>query len=55
MVHRVQSLVEAKKLPETDAAELFKLIETEIVSLHDGNIVLFKIRPSEFQDWKSLQ
>lgn len=55
VVHRVQSLVEAKKLPETDAAELFKLIETEIVSLHDGNIARFKIRPSEFQAWKSLQ
>ncbi len=32
-----------------DAADLFKLIETEIVSLHDGNIARFKIRPSEFQ------
>ncbi len=28
VVHRVQGLVEAKKLPEADAAELFKLIET---------------------------
>jgi Fic family protein len=55
VVHRIQNLIEAKKLPETDTAELFKLIETEIVSLHDGNIARFKIRPSEFQEWKSLQ
>jgi Fic family protein len=55
VVHRVQGLVEGKKLPEADAAELFKLIETEIVSLHDGNIARFQIRPSEFQEWKSLQ
>ncbi len=55
VVHRVQNLVEAKKLPETDAAELFKLIEIEIISLHDGNIARFKIRPIEFQEWKSLQ
>lgn len=55
VVHRVQSFVEAKKLPETDAEELFKLIEIEIVSLHDGNIARFKIRPSEFQEWKSAQ
>jgi len=55
VVHRIQSLMEAKKLPEADSAELFKLIETEIVSLHDGNIARFKIRPSEFQEWKNLQ
>lgn len=55
VVHRIHSLMEAKKLPETDAAELFKLIEMEIISLHDGNIARFKIRPSEFQEWKSLQ
>jgi Fic family protein len=55
VVHRIQKLIEAKKLPEAESVELFKLIETEIVSLHDGNIARFKIRPSEFQEWKSLQ
>jgi len=55
VVHRIQNLIEAKNLPETDAVELFKLIETEIISLHDGNIARFKIRPSEFQEWKNLQ
>lgn len=55
VVHRIQKLIEAKNLPETDRAELFKLIEMEIISLHDGNIARFKIRPSEFQEWKSLQ
>ncbi len=55
VVRRIRSLMEPKKLPEIDAAELFKLIETEIVSLHDGNIARFKIRPSEFQAWKNLQ
>lgn len=55
VVHRVKSLMEAKKIPEADSVELFELIETEIVSLHDGNIARFKIRPSEFQEWKNLQ
>lgn len=55
VVHRIQSLMETKKLPEADATQLFKLIETEIVSLHDGNIARFKIRPSQFQEWKNLQ
>jgi hypothetical protein len=55
VVHRIQNLMEMKNLPAADAAELFKLIEMEIVSLHDGNIARFKIRPSEFQEWKKLQ
>ncbi|MBX7230818.1 MAG: Fic family protein [Bdellovibrionales bacterium] len=55
VVYRIQILLEAKKLPEADSAELFKLIETEVLSLHDGNIARFKIRPSEFQEWKNLQ
>lgn len=55
VVNRIKSLIAAKKLPGTDSAELFKLIETEIVSLHDGNIARFKIRLSEFQEWKELQ
>jgi Fic family protein len=55
VVRRIRSLVEAKKLPEIDAEELFKIVEIEIISLHEGNIARFKIRPSEFQEWKSLQ
>lgn len=55
MVYRIRNLLEAKHLPEADSAELFNLIETEIVSLHDGNIARFKIRPSEFEAWKQLQ
>jgi Fic family protein len=55
VVHRIQSLMEMKKFPVADASELFKLIEIEIISLHDGNIARFKIRPADFQEWKSLQ
>ncbi len=55
VVHRVQNLIQAQKLPEADQSELFKVIETEILSLHDGNIARFKIRPSEFQAWRELQ
>lgn len=55
VVNRVQNLLASRKFPEADTKELFKLIEIEILSLHDGNIARFKIRPSEFQQWKSLQ
>jgi hypothetical protein len=55
MVNRIRTLLEAKSFSKVDTAELFKLIETEIVSLHDGNIARFKIRPKDFQEWKLLQ
>jgi len=55
VVHKIQNLIEAKDLPADDAMELFKVIETEVLSLHDGSIARFKIRPSEFLEWKSVQ
>jgi len=55
VVTRVRSLLEALNLPPEDSTPLFQVIETEIVSLHDGNVARFKIRPSEFQEWKALQ
>lgn len=55
LVHSIEKLLEAKKVPEADLSELFKQIETEIISLHDGNIARFKIRPSEFEEWKKRQ
>lgn len=55
VVVQIRNLIEAQNLPEVDANELFKVIETEMFSLHDGNIARFRIRPSEFQEWKSVQ
>ena len=55
VVSRLQSLIAAQSLQEADANEIFKVIEMEILSLHDGNIARFRIRPTEFQEWKSLQ
>jgi predicted XRE-type DNA-binding protein len=55
VVNKIKKLIKAKKIPQTDIAEIFKIIETEIICLHDGNIARFKIRPSEFQTWEKLQ
>lgn len=55
IVARIGNLIAEQKLPEADASQLFQIIETEILSLHDGNIARFKIKPSEFQEWKSAQ
>jgi len=40
---------------EDDHSGLFNLIETEIISLHDGKVARSRVRPSEFQAWKDLQ
>jgi hypothetical protein len=55
VVGRVRDLIEAQDLSEADAGEVFKLIETEFLNLHDGNIARFRVRPGEFQAWHSLQ
>lgn len=55
VVPKIHHLIEAQGIPESDTGQLFHIIETEIMSLHDGNIARFKIRPSEFREWKSTQ
>ncbi len=55
VVSRIQRLIHVHNLPVTDYTELFKVIETEIMSLHDGNFARFKITPREFQSWKAQQ
>jgi hypothetical protein len=55
VVHKIQNLIEAKNPPESDRSELFKVIETEMISLHDDNIARFKISPNEYQAWKVSQ
>ncbi|MFV1981362.1 MAG: Fic family protein, partial [Rhodothermia bacterium] len=40
-------------VPEDDRAKFIEVVETELSSLHEGNIARFRLRPSEFEDWKS--
>ena len=55
IVRKIQELIEASNIAETDRQAVFNLIETEIFSLHEGNAARFRVRPSEFQAWKALQ
>ena len=55
VVAKIRELIEASDLPEAEHDELFNIIENEIVSLHDGNIARFKVRPSEYRAWKEVQ
>jgi hypothetical protein len=39
-------------VPESDRARFIEIVETELMSLHEGNIARYRIRPSEFRDWQ---
>lgn len=43
---------EVKKLTEPDRSRFTEVVETELLSLHEGNFVRYRIRPSEFSAWK---
>lgn len=43
-----------ENIPEQDVARFIELVETEIMSLHEGNIARYRVRPSEFQVWQGI-
>ena len=43
---------EVKKLPEQDQSRFTEVVETELLGLHEGNFVRYRIRPFEFTTWK---
>jgi len=44
----------AMKLPTQDQEKFTESVETELLSLHEGNFARYQIRPSEFKSWKSM-
>jgi Fic family protein len=40
------------EIPETDSARFVEIVETELMSLHEGNIARYRLRPSEYQAWR---
>ena len=51
-LHReIKQFIAAQRLPIIDSEQLLNIIELEIISLHEGNVANFKIRPSEFREW----
>lgn len=45
--------VTGNQLPGPDGAKFIEAVETELLSLHEGNIARYWIRPGEFQKWKA--
>jgi len=43
-----------KKISAEDKARFIEVVETELSSLHEGNIARYRIRPSEYQVWQEV-
>ena len=41
-----------ERVPPVDQKRFVEVVETEIMSLHEGNIARYRVRPSEFADWR---
>jgi len=41
----------AEEIPSDDRAKFIEVVETELSSLHEGNIARYRLRPSEFETW----
>ena len=43
------------EIADEDRLKFIETVEIELLSLHEGNIARYRLRPSEFADWKSQQ
>lgn len=41
-----------EELPQSDHARFNEVVATELTTLHEGNIARYRLRPSEFRDWR---
>ena len=44
---------EAERTAAEDRARLIEVVETEIMSLHEGNFARYRVRPSEYAAWRA--
>ena len=42
----------AEKVPAADQPRFIEVVETEMMSLHEGNIARYRLRPAEYQAWR---
>ena len=43
-----------EKILPTDRARFIEVVETEMMSLHEGNIARYRLRPGEYQLWLEI-
>ena len=44
----------AETFPESDRQRFVEVVDTELLSLHEGNFARYRIRPSEFKKWQDV-
>ena len=44
----------ALSIPILEQKRFIELIETELLSMHDGNFARYKITPAEFKKWQTV-
>lgn len=44
--------IAAEQVPSEDQARFVEVVETEIMSLHEGNIARYRLRPTEYRTWR---
>lgn len=42
----------AKQVPTADQARFVEVVETELMSLHEGNIARYRLRPNDYLAWR---
>ena len=43
-----------ENMPPEDQARFIEVVETELMSLHEGNIARQRLRPSEYLKWRQV-
>jgi hypothetical protein len=44
----------AASIPDADREKFIESVETELLNLHQGNFARYRVRPSEFNQWKEV-
>jgi hypothetical protein len=44
----------ARELPKQDQPKFIETVETELLSLHEGNFARYRIRPAEYKAWRTV-
>lgn len=48
LIHKIA----VDQIPSADRDRFIEIVEAELISLHEGSIARFRLRPSEFQAWR---
>lgn len=43
-----------ERVPDPDRERFVEVVETQLISLHEGSIARYRLRPSEFAAWRKV-